>query len=282
MKGPLKTLNTRAGFYLGALASRRPVSRLTGGTPAVPAVRAALSLVLLFVLTLSGIAADISANFDSANKLYGQGKFPEAASAYEQMIKSGAVSPAIYFNLGNAYFKAGQLGRAIAALREAENLSPRDPDMRANLQFIRGHVQGSTTSPDRWQQWFAALTINEWAMLTAAVLWVWLALMVLIQFRPMLKQSLRTLLWCAGVATLVCGGCLGVAWSNNSTKTAIVVAQDAVLHNGPLDEAPAGATVHDGAELSVLDTKDGWLQVRVDAQRVGWIKREQIVLASGV
>jgi tetratricopeptide (TPR) repeat protein len=244
--------------------------------------RAALSLALLFVLTVSSVAADISANFDSANKLYGQGKFPEAAAAYEQMIKSGTVSPAIYFNLGNAYFKAGQLGRAIAALREAENLAPRDPDLRANLQFIRARIQGPTTSPARWQQWFATLTINEWAILTAAVLWVWLALLVLIQFRPALKQSLRTLLWCGGVATLVCGCCLGVAWSNDSAKTAIVVAQDAVVHNGPLDEAPAGATLHGGAELSVLDTKGGWLQVRVDAQRVGWLKREQVVLASGV
>jgi tetratricopeptide (TPR) repeat protein len=255
--------------------------KLAGGTPAVPGLRAALSLALLFVLTVFGFAADISASFDSANKLYGQGKFPEAAAAYEQMIHSGTVAPAIYFNLGNAYFKSGQIGRAIAALRQAETLSPRDPDMRANLQFIRGRVQGSTTAPARWQQWFAALTINEWALLTAAVLWVWLALLVLIQFRPALKQSLRTLLWCTGVATLACGGCLGMAWSNDSTKTAIVVTQDAVVHNGPLDEAPTGATVHDGAELTVLDSKDGWLQVRVDAQRVGWLKRDQVVLASG-
>ena len=239
--------------------------KLTGGTPvlrSIPAeggpahrgLRAALSLVLFFVLTVSTFGADISASFDSANKLYEQGKFPEAAGAYEQMIKSGTVSPAIYFNLGNAYFKAGQLGHAIAALREAENLSPRDPDMRANLQFIRARVQGSTASPSRWRQWFAALTINEWAILTAAMLWVWLTLMVLIQFRPALKQSLRTLLWCGGVATLVCGGCLGVVWSNDSTKTAIVVAHDAVLHNGPLDEAPA-------AYKTFRDKADGCIKV---------------------
>ena len=84
------------------------------------------------------------------------------------MIHSGTVSPAIYFNLGNAYFKAGQLGRAIAALREAEKLAPRDPDVRANLQFIRGRVQGPAAAASSWQQWFATLTINEWAVLTAA------------------------------------------------------------------------------------------------------------------
>ena len=232
-------------------------------------------------LTAFGFAQDMSANFDSANKLYGQGKFSDAATAYEKMIQSGTVSPVVYFNLGNAYFKSGQLGRAIAALRKAEDLTPRDPDVRANLQFIRARVQGPTISPTTWQRWFAALTVNEWATLTATVLWVWLALAVLIQFRPALKQSLRSLIWCGGIATLVCGGCLGVAWSSDSTKTAIVIVPDAVAHNGPLDEAPAAATVHDGAELTVLDTKNDWLQVRVDGQRVGWLKREQVAVVSG-
>ena len=240
-----------------------------------------LSLALFLELTVSGLAQDISATFDSANKLYGQGKFSEAVAAYEKMIQSGTVSPAIYFNLGNAYFKSGQLGRAIASFREAENLTPRDPDVRANLQFIRARVQGPTVSPAPWQRWFAALTVNEWAMLTAVALWIWLAAAVLIQFRPALKQSVRALLWCGGVATLVCGGCMGAAWSGESTKTAIVIKSDAAVHNGPLDEAPTGVTVHDGAELTVLDTKNDWLQVRVDNQRVGWLKREQVVLAQG-
>jgi tetratricopeptide (TPR) repeat protein len=257
------------------------ISKLASGTLAVPGWRAALISVLLLVLTFTVSAADISASFDSANKLYGQGKFSEAAAAYETMIHSGAVSPAVYFNLGNAYFKSGQLGRAIAALRQAESLTPRDPDVRADLQFIRARVQGPTISPAGWQRWFATLTVNEWAMLTAAALWVWLALAIVTQFRPALKQSLRALLWCGGIATFVCGGCLSTAWSSDSTKTAIVTAKDAVVHNGPLDEAPGGATVHDGAELPVLDTKNDWLQVQVDNQRIGWLKREQIVLASG-
>jgi tetratricopeptide (TPR) repeat protein len=265
----------------GAPASRWRLVKLAGGTPALPGLRLALSLALFFAVTFFSFAADISASFDSANRLYGQGKFSEAAAAYETMIQSGPVSPAVYFNLGNAYFKSGQLGRAITALRDAQNLTPRDPDVRANLQFIRARVQGPTISPAAWQNWFATLTVNEWALLTATVLWLWLALAVLLQFRPALKPSLRSLIWCGGIATLLCSGCLGVAWSSDSTKTAIVTSKDVVVHNGPLDEAPTGATVHDGAELPVLDTKNDWLQVRVDNQRTGWLKRQQIALASG-
>jgi tetratricopeptide (TPR) repeat protein len=241
-----------------------------------------MALVCFFALTISNFAADVSSAFDSANKLYEQGKFTEAAAAYQNMIQSGSVSPAVYFNLGNAFFKSGELGRAIAAFRDAEDLAPRDPDVRANLQFIRARVQAPTASPASWQQWLTTLTLNEWAILTAVIVWVWLGLWMLIQFRPQLKQSLRALLWCGGVAIFVCGGCTYAAWSSESTKTAIVVAKDAILHNGPLEEAPPAATVHDGAELTVLDTKNDWLQVRVDTQHVGWIKREQVAIAPGV
>jgi tetratricopeptide (TPR) repeat protein len=267
---------------MGAPASRRHVSRRAGGMPAIPGLRVALSFALFVVVTFSSFAADISAGFDSANKLYEEGKFSDAASAYQKLVQSGTVSPALYFNLGNTYFKSGQLGRAIAAYRDAEEMSPRDPDVRANLQFIRGKVQGPTVSPSAWQRWLAAMTINEWAVLTAAVLWVWLALMAVIQLRPALLQSLCPALWLGGAAILVLAGCLATAWSVHSEKTAIVVAADVVTHNGPLDEAPPSATVHDGAELSVLDAKNGWLQVRVDNQRVGWLKREQVVVAPGV
>ncbi len=245
-------------------------------------LKTAWVLVVLFAVTLSGVAADVSAAFDSANKLYEQGKFTEASAAYEKMIQSGSVSPAVYFNLGNACFKSGQLGRAIAALREAENLTPRDPDVRANLQFIRARVQAPTGAPASWKQWLTTLTLNEWAVLSAIIVWIWLGLWILIQFRPQLKQSLRALLLCGGAAIFVCGGCTYAAWSSESTQTAIVVAKDAILHNGPLEEAPPAATVHDGAELTVLDTKNDWLQVRVDNQHAGWIKREQVAIAAGV
>ncbi|HEX4263346.1 MAG TPA: tetratricopeptide repeat protein [Verrucomicrobiae bacterium] len=238
--------------------------------------------IVLLLTTISGFTADASAGFDAANGLYEQGKFAEAASAYQQMIQSGTVSAAIYFNLGNASFKSGQVGRAIAAYRNAEKITPRDADVRANLQFVRGKVQNPSFSPSLGQRWIAVLTINEWAGLAAAVLWIWLALMAAVQLRPALKESLRTLLWCSGFATVLLSGCVGAAWSGNSTRTAIVIVQDAATHNGPLDEAPIGATVHDGAELSVLDTKNDWLQVRVDGGRIGWLKRDQVALASGM
>src|SRR4051794_29504249 len=85
---------------------------------------------LLALLGTPARAEDLAAAFDQANKLYEQGKFAEAAGAYEKLAQSTPASPALYFNLGNAWFKAGQSGRAIAAYRRAEILAPRDPNLR--------------------------------------------------------------------------------------------------------------------------------------------------------
>jgi tetratricopeptide (TPR) repeat protein len=238
-------------------------------------------VIFLLLASIASRAVDAGSGFEAANELYEEGKFSEAATAYENLVQSGMVSSALYFNLGNAFFKSGQLGEAMAAYREAERISPRDPEVRANLRFVRGQVQGPTLLPGGAQHWLTTLTINEWATLAATVFWLWLALLVLIQFRPAWKQSLRGWLWLGGIATLALCACLGLAYANSSARTAIVIKKDAVLHNGPLDEAPGSITVHDGAELTVIDNKNDWLQVQIDNNRIGWLKRDQAVLASG-
>src|SRR6266699_3597580 len=102
-------------------------------------------ILLLWCAWSVARAEDASTAFDQANSLYEEGKFTEAAAAYEKMLQQGRASPALYFNLGNAFFKAGQVGRAVLNYRLAERLAPRDPDIRANLKFARSRVATSAT-----------------------------------------------------------------------------------------------------------------------------------------
>ena len=63
------------------------------------------------------------------------------------------------------------------------------------------------------------------------------------------------------------------------TRTAIVITREAAVRYGPLAESPIAFTVHDGAELRVLDQKDEWLQVSAGPRRVGWLRRDQTLVA---
>src|SRR5262249_15844893 len=122
-----------------------------------------ISLMVSLSLGLVTHASDSSAAFDEANRLYEQARFSDALDAYQKMLAGGKISEAIYFNLGNALFKSGQTGRAIAAYRQAERLAPRDADVQANLRFARKSVTGGVDlTPHRWQDWLQRLTLNEW------------------------------------------------------------------------------------------------------------------------
>ena len=236
-----------------------------------------LTLLLAFPLLCRGAVSAIG--FDAANRLYDEGKFADAAAAYEKLGQSGQISPALCFNLGNAFFKSGQIGRAIAAYRQAERLTPRDPDVRANLQFARNQVQGPALLPSRAQRWLTRLTLNEWTVTTTVALWLCLGLLAALQWRPALKPVLRNCLGALILATAISGICCASAFSQSQPgRTALVVVRDASAHNGPLDESPDNFTLHDGAELRVLDQKDDWLQVTSDPSRVGWVRRSQVLV----
>jgi len=235
-------------------------------------------MVAFVPMCSSGAASAIA--FDSANKLYEEGKFAEAATAYETLAKSGQSAAALYFNLGNAFFKSGQIGRSIAAYRQAEQLTPRDPDLRANLQFARNQTPSPTLLPSRWQRWLGRLTLNEWTLLAASAVWLWLILLAVLQWRPSLKPTLRThVISLTLLAGLSCACVAAALREARFTRTAIVITRETAVRYGPLAESPTAFTVHDGAELRILDQKDEWLQVTTDPRRVGWLRRDQVLIA---
>ena len=241
-------------------------------------------LMILFALVLAGniFAADVASDFSAANELYAKGKFSDAADAYENILQSGAQSPALLFNAGNAEFKAGHLGLAIAAYRRAAQLSPRDDEIRANLAFVRNQVQGATFRESRWQGWFGALTLNEGALLTAALFWMTLALFIARQLRPALVPKLKTTTRLFATLTIFSASVLGVQAANHFwSATAVVVSTGATARSGPFDDAQSAFTVHDGAELSVLDRHDNWVQVAGGAGQTGWLTVKQVEVLPG-
>ena len=239
------------------------------------------ALMLTAAITAFGAfgAGDPGAAFDAANRLYEEGKFEEAAAAFEHLLQGGEVTPALFFNWGNALFKAGRIGRAVAAYRQAEDLAPRDPDVRANLRFARNQVQGPTLRAGLREYLLRTLSLTEWSWLTVAGFWSWLGLLVMRQVRPAARRTLRNWVFLAALLTLVFAAGLGLnLHARLAEKSAIVIVSDATVRNGPFEESPVAFTARDGAELRVLDQKEGWLQVTGGPRRLGWLPRAQVIV----
>jgi len=240
-------------------------------------------LIFLAALLFAGnlFATDVTADFSTANKLYAQGKFADAANAYEKILQTGAQSPALLFNYANAEFKSGHLGLAIAAYRRALQLSPRDAELRANLAFVRNQVQSATVHESRWRAWAGVLTLNEGAVLTAVLFWGLFALLAARQIKPALAPKFRAVTRLVLALTVISGAILGLqaAYHFNSS-VAVVTDAEATARSGPFNDAQDAFKVRDGAELRVVDWHDNWVQADVGG-RIGWLNKNEIEVLPG-
>ena len=92
-----------------------------------------LLLIFACMLTIVSAAAQTKAEADSA---YVQEDYEKAISIYNQLLETGVSAP-VYYNLGNAYYRKGDMAHAILAYERAYLLDPGDADIRFNLQLAR-------------------------------------------------------------------------------------------------------------------------------------------------
>jgi tetratricopeptide (TPR) repeat protein len=242
--------------------------------------------IFLFLLALvcagNVFAAGVATDFSAANKFYAEGKFSDAANGYEKILASGTSSPNLLFNCGNAEFKSGNLGKAIAAFRRAELLAPRDSEIRANLAFVRNQVQGATVRESFWQNWLGNLSLNEWTVFATIAFWLTFLLLAAKQIRPALAAKLKSATWIFAALTVFFGTILGVQTANHFTRqTAVVISAQVTARSGPFDDAQNAFAIHDGAELSVLDRREDWVQVADGSGKIGWLPVKQVEVLPG-
>lgn len=225
------------------------------------------------------VAADNKVDFEQANRLLDQGNAGEAAATYEKLLRQGT-SSALENNLGLAYFQSGRTGLALAHFRRAERLAPRDPDILANLQFVRSKI-GRTAVSDSAAggPGSVAFALNEWAVLILGAVWVSGALGCLCLILPKKSPVLRGYaLGTAGVTVLLAIGGGVTAVRRFQESDLVVTRPDAALRQIPFPEAKSIFKLTEGLELKVLDQRQDWFLVRdATGEHRGWLQADQIV-----
>ena len=227
----------------------------------------------------------------TAGQLYANGQYELAAQAYQQIIDQGYADSVLYYNMGVAYSLQGDLGRALWSLRSAQELTPRDPEIRAALKQTRTQLAeindvtttatptllGRTADASKW-----ALSINELAVTTLG-LWLALALLLLVfvlrvKWRP-LRRMARMLTPIFGLLLVVMTVTLGARLVQMYRQPpAVVVAAETAVVAGPGPQYTAQYSLPSGAEVVQLEIRGDWVRIGAIANNPdGWVPRHTVL-----
>ena len=244
----------------------------------------AMGLIGLLLLLVSGTsAADFSEEFREANSFFEQRDYESAIRLYESIIADGAESADVYYNLGNAYFKSGDLGHAVLNYLRARRLDPSDEDINHNLefarQFSRVKMEGVKLNPVTA---FVESIVDPYRLSTMA--WISSIFFVLfcgvltvrfgLGFRgPLIKTGVIIGL----VLVVVLAGLTTYKYRTDYlTERVVIISEESPILNGPTPNADVEFQGAPGLVAEVLAKSGSYYSVLFENKRRGWIERDLV------
>jgi tetratricopeptide (TPR) repeat protein len=244
-------------------------------------------LVVIVMLASSLASAETpEAIFERGNDAYEKELYADAVKAYETLLRYRIRDPRVEYNLGNAYFRLGELGRAILHFERARRLAPTDSEILGNLEFARSYTLDSAEpdpaplalrsfrdvqdrlGPDR-QAW--ASLLSSWLLAG------WLAWTLA---RPGRWKPAYGWLLAAGVLWIAL---LTASWyvtfdRLEGQRLAVVLEDSVEVLAGPGENNATLFTIHEGLTIEVRDVRSEWVQVSLPNGLNGWLPADVVEL----
>lgn len=234
----------------------------------------------------TAVAQDLTARADSA---YNETAYTEALNLYTQALDSLGASTDLYYNIGNTYYRLGDLGRAVLWYERALQLDPTNGDARDNLAFVNTRI---TDKPVNDQSLVAriydgmvnAAHPDSWAWITFVLFTVTVVMFVgyLVTHRVMVRKICFftggiMILLTVFTASLALTGASRASDHNN----AIITSPSAQLSTAPRESIDADTQaflLHEGTKVEVVDSvipstpgATRWYEVKVAGSARAWI-----------
>lgn len=226
--------------------------------------------ICAFLLASSALFAQTPEAVAKANQEYEAGRFPEAIQLYESAVRAGAANAAVFYNLGNAWFRTGEMGQAILNYERALALGPQHPEAEANLRFVRDKARALALKRTWWDRLTARASPDHYAIAGAVSFWIAaFAIAALLLYRRRPAALIGTLV----LALLVFAVAAGALYEtgNNARTLAIVIGQNIEARLATADNAGSVLALPPGSEIKILSTRGDWLYAALPNDLRGWI-----------
>lgn len=262
-----------------------------------------VNLVVFCILFFSadGFASKIS----EAEAAYNSGNYDEAINLYKTVVESEGVSGQLYYDMGNAYYKAGNLGNAVLYYEKAKKLLPRNKSIINNLNFVTAKVvdankaaAGDKKNSVEYDTPTFFQTVNKmisedrssdnWAVLAVISFILFLGFAAMYFFTPGVlarKTGFFSGLIFIAFTVVFTIFAFMAASALRTQDEAIIMVQNTPLHQEPESNSKeVSVPLRDGTKVEILESSVSqggsteWYKVRLNSQTVGWINSDNIEL----
>jgi hypothetical protein len=183
-------------------------------------------------------------------------------------------SAAGLYNLANSYARAGKPGMAILNYERASLLAPGDPDIQANLRFVRASAHLPAEMPDTldrvakiaspfWMSWLGVLGL---VIVGASVIFGQLS------SRHRLARAAAAVL---GVTMIGLTFCSAVALGSR-LHAGVVIAAATPVRVSPVPMGDPLFSLPEGEKVKITAEHEGFDLIETRAGRAGWIANSNL------
>lgn len=257
-----------------------------------------LGVLLVMMLVFSGsnaaIAQEKGEKSESAQSLkqkadaaYSKGQYQEAVAGYEAALKKGR-SAALYYNLGNAYYRTENITRAVINYEKARLLAPGDADIQHNLDIARSKTIDNIQPQEKifFKVWIedlkTAMGVDTWAAIALMSLVVSLLLFLIYLFAG--QMTVRKMAFYGSVVLVlvfIIGNIFASDLKNLATSSsgAVITSPAVTAKKTPTSDANDVCVLHEGTRVDIIDNSlKGWYEIRIADGREGWIADKSVEL----
>ena len=238
-----------------------------------------ITLICLAIATI-GWGQDQD-NFDKATTLYQKGDYTQAAAVYSSILKSGKESSALYYNLGNTYYKLNNVPESIYYYEKALKLDPENADAKNNLIFANQmKVDAITPLPKTWVRQLSdgivgLFSAHTWAVLSIIGVFAFVLSFLLYYFveRTALKRTFFSLMlvflfFAIGSYTLAHFCHKQVS----QTQYAILFDKTVRVFSDANAYSSEVMQLHEGTKVEIIEDAKDWVKIRLVNGKTGWTK----------
>lgn len=242
--------------------------------------------VIIVMLLVSACQWSVAATKAEADKAYQENDFASAIEQYEAILEAGQESAAIYYNLGNSYYKSENIAKAILNYERALLLNPADADTRFNLELAKSKTVDKVTPASEIfiATWIRSLTnlMSEAAWAKLAILSFILVLVGLSLYIFGKKIAVRKVGFIGAIIFVIV--CISANLFADSQKEKLVVRTGAIVmspsvtvRSTPNESGTELFVLHEGTKIVVEDNAmKGWKEIRLEDGNKGWVPTESI------